>query len=75
MATSASLGAVIGQTGMLTTYTEGLKVPVTVKDARQVYGRTDYLISPVGGSGEKWVEQFRVTDLQIPTTDGRGAAR
>lgn len=75
MATSASLGAVIGQTGMLTTYTEGLKVPVTVKDARQVYGRTDYLVTPIGGSGEKWVEEWRVADLQIPTTDERGAAR
>jgi hypothetical protein len=59
MATSASLGAVIG-------YTEGLKVPVTVKDAREVYGRTDYLVTPTGGSGEKWVEAYRVTDLQVP---------
>jgi hypothetical protein len=73
MATSASLGAVIGQTGTLTTYTEGLKVPVTVKDAREVWGRTDYLVTPVGGTGEKWVEQWRVTDLQVPTTNGRGA--
>lgn len=71
MATSASLGAVIGHTGTLTTYTEGLKVPVTVKDAREMWGRTDYLITPIGGSGEKWVEAYRVTDLQVPTTDGR----
>jgi hypothetical protein len=66
MATSASLG-----TGMLTTYTEGLKVPVTVKDAREVYGRTDYLVTPIGGSGEKWVEAYRVTDLQVPTITSR----
>lgn len=30
-------------------------VEVTVKDARQMYGRTDLLITPVSGSGEQWV--------------------
>jgi hypothetical protein len=30
--------------------------PVRVLDARKVYGRTDALITPVGGSGETWVE-------------------
>lgn len=32
----------------------------TVKDVRSVYGRMDYLIVPVGGSGEAWVSADRV---------------
>ena len=32
-----------------------LDVYVRVIQVRSVYGRTDYLITPVAGSGEQWV--------------------
>jgi hypothetical protein len=72
MATSASLGAVIGSTGNLHTEGGDLTVQVTVKDAREVWGRTDYLVTPTAGSGETWVSCERVSGLQIPTTSRRG---
>lgn len=34
----------------------GLKFEVTIKDAKMEYGNKRYLIVPVKGEGEKWVE-------------------
>jgi hypothetical protein len=31
-----------------------LKVEVIIKELRQKFGRTDYLVTPVAGSGEAW---------------------
>ena len=36
---------------------DSLKVLVDIRDIRDVFGRVDYLISPVGGAGTKWVQQ------------------
>lgn len=38
----------------------GMLFPVRVLDARKVWGRVDILISPLGGSGETWVEASKV---------------
>jgi|ERR1700676_2143627 len=38
----------------------GLTVDVTVLDAKQAYGCTRFLVSPVAGSGEVWVSAERV---------------
>ena len=38
-----------------------LKVLVDIRDIRDVFGRVDFLISPVGGSGEKWVQKGSLT--------------
>lgn len=38
----------------------GMDFPVRVLDCRKVWGRVDLLVSPVGGTGEKWVEQSAV---------------
>lgn len=38
-----------------------LKVLVDIRDIRDVFGRIDYLIAPVGGSGEKWVQKGSLT--------------
>ena len=35
-----------------------LSVKVTVKDIKSAYGRVRYLIEPVEGEGEMWVEQL-----------------
>lgn len=39
----------------------GLTFPVTVTDARKAFGRTDYRITPLGGSGAVWVAGDRLT--------------
>ena len=38
-----------------------LKVLVDIRDIRDVFGRVDFLISPVDGSGEKWVQKGSLT--------------
>lgn len=40
--------------------------PVTILDARKVYGRVDALITPVGGTGEKWVAAEQLTLMEAP---------
>lgn len=37
-----------------------LRIPITIIDVRQAFGRTDYLVKPVGGSGETWVDSRSV---------------
>jgi hypothetical protein len=37
-------------------YDDGLLVPVKVTDYKCVYGKDRWLINPVGGSGERFVE-------------------
>lgn len=44
----------VGKTGMI--HTGGLKVDVTVLDVKMSYGRERYLVTPVSGAGEVWVE-------------------
>ena len=33
----------------------GLTIPVRVTDVRIAFGRVDVLVTPIGGSGERWV--------------------
>lgn len=40
-------------------YIGGLLVDVIVKDIKQSYGRTRFLVAPVSGNGEIWVEQIK----------------
>lgn len=40
---------------------DGLVIYVLVVDTRRSYGRTDVLVRPVAGSGEKWVTLDRLT--------------
>ena len=37
-----------------------LRVKVRVIDARKSYGRDDVLVTPVGGSGEQWIDLTRL---------------
>jgi hypothetical protein len=48
----------IGRTGSLRV--GELKIDVRIADARQVWGRLDYLVSPVAGQGAEWVSAERV---------------
>lgn len=67
MATSANLAAVIGSTASLHSEGYDLTFEVSIKDAREVWGRTDYLVTPVAGTGEKWVSAERVSNVQVAT--------
>ena len=39
-----------------TIFAAGLKVEVTITDVKTSYGRDRYLVTPVAGAGEVWVE-------------------
>ena len=65
--------AIIGRSGRLRVDPEFF-ADVTVTDVRTVYGRTDYLVRPVAGSGSAWVSAERV-ELTDPAPVGRRAGR
>jgi hypothetical protein len=52
----------------------GFVVTVKVVDARSQFGRTDYLISPVNGSGEMWVSVDSVILHSVAADYERDAA-
>lgn len=37
----------------------GLRIEVRVTNARQVYGKTQFEITPISGQGFVWVDDFR----------------
>lgn len=57
--TAAELVSVINSNGFLTV--DEFRIKVKIKDARTVFGRTDYLVEPIEGEGEKWVSSERVS--------------
>jgi hypothetical protein len=57
--TVLELALMVGATGVARF--GDLSVPVVVSDVRLSFGRTDVLVSPVGGSGNQWVDVTRVT--------------
>ncbi len=48
--------------GLHATWTpsNGVHVDVRIQDVRRAYGRTDYLITPIAGTGETWVTAHTV---------------
>lgn len=57
--TAAALIRNVGKIGLLTV--DGLQVEVLIQDARRVWDRLDYLVTPVRGTGQQWVSAQRVT--------------
>jgi hypothetical protein len=55
---ASSLALFIGKAAVLRC--EYLSVDVTIADAKRSYGRTLLLVRPVSGSGEQWVEEYRI---------------
>jgi hypothetical protein len=53
-----SMSAAIGQIGNINQ--GGLDVDVKILDAKQAYGVTRYLVTPMSGTGEVWVSANRV---------------
>ena len=64
MATAVEMAAKVGRSGRVPVTlgrdTEVL-MPVSVKDAKTIFGRLQLLVVPIGGSGEAWVSADRVT--------------
>ena len=58
MRTTRELSADIGKTGNLSV--NGMRIPVTIIDARQVWSRVDWLVRPRFGTGKAWVTADRV---------------
>lgn len=50
----------VGKKG--TIFAGGLRVEVEIKDVKNSYGRDRYLVTPVAGSGEVWVESVSVSE-------------
>jgi hypothetical protein len=41
---------------------KSLTVECIVLDVRECWGRTDYLVCPVSGTGQQWVSDERITN-------------
>jgi hypothetical protein len=52
------LSQAIGHVAELTA--DGIRVLVHIMDAKHVYGCTRYLVTPVSGSDQVWVDAMRV---------------
>jgi hypothetical protein len=58
--TYGEMAALIGRQGTLRVQREGFTVRVRILDVRVSYGRRDFLVEPVDGSGRAWVQAKRV---------------
>ena len=58
---ASSLALYIGKAAVLRC--EYLSVDVTIVDAKRSYGRTLLMVRPISGSGEQWVEEYRIHDI------------
>jgi len=56
---ASKLVARVGQRAHMAVY-DDMDVAVVVKDARHNFGRVDYLVVPVSGRGEAWVQGGRL---------------
>lgn len=59
MSTLNEMSKMLGREG--TIGINGMRIPVRIMDVKQVYGATRYLVAPIGGTGQAWVEASRVT--------------
>ena len=41
---------------------QSIKVEVNILETRKMFGRTEYRVTPVAGSGEVWKEQVTLTN-------------
>ena len=55
---AAALSSAISRRALLAVGT--LRIPVTITDARYVFGRVDYCVTPENGSGKDWIDSGRV---------------
>jgi hypothetical protein len=62
MVTVGELAKVLGKTASYLIHTRSgvCMFPVVIMDARKVYGRLDYQVMPLGGSGLMWIDSNAV---------------
>lgn len=53
----------VGQKGII--QLGGLKVEVDILDFKMSYGRERFLVTPVSGEGEVWVESVDIISQQV----------
>lgn len=58
----STLAGLVGRTGQMSVQmsASNLRIPVTIHDTREVWGRRDVLVEPLGGSGTAWVDVGRI---------------
>lgn len=56
--TATEMMQYVNKTGLIAM--DGLKVEVSIIDARRSWGKLQYEITPVNGEGRKWVDAERV---------------
>jgi hypothetical protein len=66
MGTYGEMAGLIGREGTLRVQREGFTVRVRVLDVRVNYGRKDYLVEPIDGTGQAWVSAGRVKLKRTP---------
>jgi hypothetical protein len=71
MVTGSELSAYQGRWGNCF-LDNGLHIYVVVEEARTVYGRLQFYISPIAGGGKCWVNADRVTLSDNPQPSVRG---
>lgn len=53
----------------------GLYVPVRVIESRKSYGRTDVLVTPIGGKGQAWINSKKIlANAVAPELNGSNEA-
>jgi hypothetical protein len=62
---ASEMTALIGRTGTLNVAGSKLRFAVLVTDVRRRYGNTDYLVTPISGSGEAWHASALVTRDEV----------
>ena len=60
MATMAKMSEQLGKIVRIEISELGLDIDVTVLDAKHSYGNLRYLVSPISGNGEIWINASRV---------------
>lgn len=62
MSTVNEMKPTVGKEGVLCQ--DGLQFEVVILDARFVYGRKQFLIKPIAGEGQRWVDEGSIGGLQ-----------
>ena len=65
--TVESLRQCVGLTGLLSS--DKLQFNVLILDAKVSYGNARFLVTPVSGSGEVWVDSSRVSGLSSSVSE------
>ena len=73
--TLAEMKSHVGKRALLRCPSDPLLFPVKIRGAKNAYGNYRYLVAPIRGVGETWVDASRVTlPAKVPPDDVDGSA-